>query len=92
VALLSTEERMLYKVASRDDIWGIRKNEKQPWKWGKTETWGQNRWGKALMVVRERLRMEDEEKGRKIWILSKLGANLGWVILVEKSSIPSLKL
>jgi ribA/ribD-fused uncharacterized protein len=60
--LVATGKRELVEAAKRDRIWGIgyaAKTEAEEWKaLANRELWGENRLGKALEVVRERLRAE----------------------------------
>jgi ribA/ribD-fused uncharacterized protein len=60
--LLRTEEKMLVEAASRDRVWGIRFNAKQVL--GKREEWGVKLLGKAMMVVRRRLRGDGQQVGK----------------------------
>lgn len=55
--LLSTGDRLLCEAASRDRVWGIGYTAKHAMSHRKH--WGENRLGKALMAVRERLRIEE---------------------------------
>ncbi|KAI2616842.1 hypothetical protein GGR54DRAFT_223927 [Hypoxylon sp. NC1633] len=54
--LLDTEDRLIAEAASRDRVWGIGYNARQAMAGQNQERWGENRLGKALMEVRERLR------------------------------------
>lgn len=52
--LMATGNRLLVEAASRDRVWGIGYSEKHAM--SHRQHWGENRLGKALMIVRERLR------------------------------------
>jgi ribA/ribD-fused uncharacterized protein len=68
--LLRTEDRQICEAASKDPVWGIGYNEnaaRQLWNGGRTQVWGQNRLGKALIAVRERIRGEQGRKSRGTW-------------------------
>ncbi|KAI1212629.1 DUF1768-domain-containing protein [Annulohypoxylon truncatum] len=54
--LLDTGDRLLAEASSHDRVWGIGYTLKQALAGQDQETWGENRLGKALMEVRERLR------------------------------------
>jgi len=54
--LLATGDKMLAEAARRDRVWGIGFNAEEAL--GFREEWGENLLGKALMVVRGRLRAE----------------------------------
>lgn len=62
--LLATGDRLLAEAASRDPVWGIGYSEKHAMSF--RQHWGENRLGKALMTVREKLREdgEDSDHGR----------------------------
>ncbi|KAF7551405.1 hypothetical protein G7046_g7727 [Stylonectria norvegica] len=64
--LLATGDRLLCEAASRDRVWGIgyAAHRAMPMR----KHWGENRLGKALMVVRERLK-EGALEGKKSWEL-----------------------
>jgi ribA/ribD-fused uncharacterized protein len=55
--LLLTGDRLLCEAASRDRVWGIGYTAKHAMQFQKD--WGENRLGKALMVVREHFRNEE---------------------------------
>jgi ribA/ribD-fused uncharacterized protein len=55
--LLASGDRLLCEAASRDRVWGIGYSEKHAMEHKKH--WGENRLGRALMVVREHLRNEE---------------------------------
>jgi ribA/ribD-fused uncharacterized protein len=58
--LMETGDRELVEASPRDRIWGVGFGEKNA---GRSRAkWGQNLLGKALMVVRERLREEQAGK------------------------------
>jgi ribA/ribD-fused uncharacterized protein len=59
--LLATGDRTLVEAASRDRVWGIGYTAKHAKQF--RDHWGENRLGKALMVVRERLREDEEGEG-----------------------------
>jgi ribA/ribD-fused uncharacterized protein len=59
--LLATGDRLLVEAASRDRVWGIGYTAKHAMSF--RSKWGENRLGKALMVVRESLREEQKEEG-----------------------------
>jgi ribA/ribD-fused uncharacterized protein len=54
--LLSTGDRLLCEAASKDRVWGIGYTQKHAME--HERHWGENRLGKALMMVREHLRKE----------------------------------
>ncbi|KAI1404898.1 hypothetical protein F4819DRAFT_445887 [Hypoxylon fuscum] len=54
--LLDTGDRLLAEAASEDRIWGIGYTAKEAMVGQNRQRWGENRLGKALMEVRERLR------------------------------------
>ncbi|KAI2628587.1 DUF1768-domain-containing protein [Hypoxylon sp. NC1633] len=54
--LLDTGDRLLAEAASEDRVWGIGYTAREAMAGRNQENWGENRLGKALMVVRERLR------------------------------------
>ncbi|KAI9166777.1 N-glycosidase R617 [Paramyrothecium foliicola] len=54
--LLDTGERLLAEAASEDRVWGIGYTAKEAEMHRDQQKWGENRLGKALMEVRERLR------------------------------------
>lgn len=56
--LLATGDRLLVEAASRDRVWGIGYAAKHAMSY--RQHWGENRLGRALMEVRERLRTEEE--------------------------------
>jgi ribA/ribD-fused uncharacterized protein len=56
--LLATGNRLLAEAASLDRVWGIGYTAKEAMAHQNQEKWGENRLGKALMEVRERLRDE----------------------------------
>ncbi|EPE02350.1 hypothetical protein F503_03935 [Ophiostoma piceae UAMH 11346] len=56
--LLSTGKRPLAEAASEDRVWGIGFTEKEASSHSDQSRWGENRLGKALMEVRERLASE----------------------------------
>ncbi|KAH7312222.1 hypothetical protein B0I35DRAFT_50312 [Stachybotrys elegans] len=56
--LLSTGDRLLAEAASQDRVWGIGFTAREAMMHRDHSRWGENRLGKALMVVRERLREE----------------------------------
>ena len=59
ILLLSTNKRLLAEAASEDRVWGIGFTEKEA---GSDQSrWGENRLGKALMEVREKLASELEK-------------------------------
>jgi ribA/ribD-fused uncharacterized protein len=65
---LGTGVGELVEAARRDRVWGIGYNAEEAE--GFREQWGENRLGKALMRVRERLRDEEKrkkEEGRVYW-------------------------
>lgn len=62
--LLATGERLLCEAASRDRVWGIGYSAKHAMQ--NQKHWGENRLGKALMAVRERLR-EEEAREKEPW-------------------------
>lgn len=55
--LLATGRRVLVEASGRDRVWGIGYTEKHAMRF--QEHWGENRLGKALMVVRDRLRIKE---------------------------------
>ncbi|KAH7318369.1 hypothetical protein B0I35DRAFT_512001 [Stachybotrys elegans] len=55
--LLATGDQLLCEAASKDRVWGIGYTAKHAMH--HRQHWGENRLGKALMAVRERLRLED---------------------------------
>jgi ribA/ribD-fused uncharacterized protein len=59
--LLQTGQRLLAEAASLDQVWGIGFTAQQAEVMSEQDRrkWGENRLGKALMEVRERLRRED---------------------------------
>lgn len=57
---MGTGERELVEASSMDKIWGVGFAEKDAE--ANRVKWGQNLLGKALMVVRERLREEESAK------------------------------
>ncbi len=59
--LLVTGDRLLVEAASRDRVWGIGYTAKHAM--SHKQHWGENRLGKALMEVRERLRNEEASGG-----------------------------
>ncbi|KAK5657417.1 hypothetical protein OQA88_2989 [Cercophora sp. LCS_1] len=64
--LLNTGEKMLVEAASKDRVWGIGFNANQALH--HRDQWGENRLGKALMLVRGRLREQEtgsQEEGKK---------------------------
>ncbi|KAI6780419.1 uncharacterized protein J7T54_007268 [Emericellopsis cladophorae] len=61
--LLATGDRVLVEASSKDRVWGIGFKEKHAM--GHRAEWGENRLGEALMVVRERLRREEEAQIRE---------------------------
>jgi ribA/ribD-fused uncharacterized protein len=66
--LLGTRERELAEAARRDRVWGIGYNAEEADRYRKM--WGENRLGRALMVVRGRVReweMRVEESGEVDW-------------------------
>lgn len=72
--LMQTGERELVEASPMDRIWGVGFNEKNAGY--NRKKWGQNLLGKALMVVRERLREEEAKKGQGVegWdIVEKIG-------------------
>lgn len=62
--LLGTGDRILAEAASLDPVWGIGFTAEEACALQKPELWGENRLGKALMEVRERLRQVKEVGGR----------------------------
>jgi ribA/ribD-fused uncharacterized protein len=56
--LLATGDRLLAEAASLDRVWGIGYTAKEAMVPKNQQNWGENRLGKALMEVRERLRAE----------------------------------
>jgi len=58
--LLATGDRLLCEAASRDRVWGVGYSEKHAME--HERHWGENRLGKALMVVREYLRNQEERR------------------------------
>lgn len=66
--LLGTGEKELAEASSKDRVWGIGFKEKDAE--GRRDEWGENRLGKALMRVREKIR----EVGRR----EKEGEMKGW--------------
>lgn len=63
--LLATEERELVEASPMDRIWGVGFAEKNAG--ANRHRWGQNLLGKALMVVRTRLREEEKaKKGKEV--------------------------
>lgn len=64
--LLATGDRLLVEASGRDRVWGIGYATKHAVHF--REHWGENRLGKALMVVRERLRQEgkQEDQGKRV--------------------------
>ncbi|KAH6891471.1 hypothetical protein B0T10DRAFT_595710 [Thelonectria olida] len=63
--LLATGDRLLCEAASRDRVWGIGYSEKHAM--NHQSHWGENRLGKALMEVRERLRRDEEAEMGSHW-------------------------
>ncbi|KAF7550126.1 hypothetical protein G7Z17_g5926 [Cylindrodendrum hubeiense] len=63
--LLATGDRLLCEAASRDRVWGIGYSEKHAM--NHQIHWGENRLGKALMAVRERLRHAEEAEMQDHW-------------------------
>jgi ribA/ribD-fused uncharacterized protein len=63
--LLATGDRLLCEAAPRDRVWGIGYAEKHAM--NHQGHWGENRLGKALMAVRERLRHDKEAEMRGHW-------------------------
>lgn len=61
--LLDTGNRVLAEAASRDRVWGIGFTADEARSLQKPELWGENRLGKALMEVRERLRQSEAGEG-----------------------------
>jgi ribA/ribD-fused uncharacterized protein len=59
--LLETGDKELVEASPMDRIWGVGFGEKNAEK--NRHRWGQNLLGKALMSVRERLRVEAEKEG-----------------------------
>lgn len=59
--LLGTGDRVLAEAASQDPVWGIGFTAKEALAVRNPEQWGENRLGKALMEVRERLRGEERK-------------------------------
>ncbi|KAK4442292.1 N-glycosidase [Podospora aff. communis PSN243] len=57
--LLATGDKTLVEAASKDRVWGIGYTAKHAMQF--RDHWGENRLGKALMVVRDRLRGEEPE-------------------------------
>lgn len=57
--LLATGERLLVEASGRDRVWGIGYTAKHAVQF--REHWGENRLGRALMVVRGRLRGQEQE-------------------------------
>ena len=57
--MLATGDRELVEASPSDQVWGI--GFKKEVAESKRGSWGSNLMGKALMSVRERLRMEMEE-------------------------------
>jgi len=55
--LLATGTRVLVEASGRDRVWGIGYTEKHAMRF--QDHWGENRLGKALMVVRDRLRIKE---------------------------------
>lgn len=56
--LLDTGDRLLAEASSQDRVWGIGYTAKEAMMHQNEQHWGENRLGKALMEVRERLRGE----------------------------------
>lgn len=56
--LLSTGKRLLAEAASEDRVWGIGFTDKEARAHSDQSRWGENRLGKALMEVREKLAHE----------------------------------
>ncbi|KAI1078782.1 DUF1768-domain-containing protein [Whalleya microplaca] len=56
--LLDTGDRILAEAASLDRVWGIGFTAQEAMAGQNPQRWGENRLGKALMEVRERLREE----------------------------------
>jgi ribA/ribD-fused uncharacterized protein len=54
--LLATGERVLAEAASQDRVWGTGFTAREAMMQRDDSRWGENRLGKALMVVRERLK------------------------------------
>ncbi|KAI0006876.1 hypothetical protein F4779DRAFT_542582 [Xylariaceae sp. FL0662B] len=54
--LLGTGDRLLAEAASKDRVWGIGFTTRKAMAGQNPQNWGENRLGKALMEVRERLR------------------------------------
>jgi len=63
--LLATGDRVLCEASSSDRVWGIGYTAKHAM--AHERHWGENRLGKALMAVRERLRNEGMSKGEREW-------------------------
>jgi hypothetical protein len=64
ILLMETGERELVEASPMDRIWGVGFNEKNAGY--NRKKWGQNLLGKALMVVRDRLREEEAKKGQSV--------------------------
>ena len=60
--LLGTGDKVLVEASPDDRIWGIGFNSEEAE--GRESEWGNNGLGKALMRVRERLRVEEAKKGK----------------------------
>lgn len=61
--LLDTGERELVEAAGSDRVWGVGYNADQAG--DNRDNWGQNLLGKALMIVRDRLREEESAQNAK---------------------------
>ena len=66
--LLATGDRELVEAAPKDRVWRVGYNVRQAARY--RNNWGQNLLGKALMVVRERLRVKEQGQ-RPEWYYEK---------------------
>lgn len=61
--LLATGDRLLVEASSQDPVWGIGYSAK--YAMAHQEHWGENRLGKALMVARDHIRLNEATSKRK---------------------------